>query len=334
MKLYLAYESSLELVRYLRSTGDGTIEGTPVRARTLRDAIRSDGQLDGLDSTAQRLLEHTGDQIHAFVSRREHVTKTSRLSTHLLSGSVPMGSFIDIGHDLLVSTPAFMFVQLATKLDFTELILVGLELCGHYSKWRLPPATFEEQQLSAREHKENRDTTFKLIPAARAQRISAYVERNNGMRGVSKARTALKWLLDESASPMESALYLLLCLPRARGGYGLPQPTLNPKVTISTTDGITERYPDLYWIARAIDVEYNSDDDHSGEWARYRDSRREVQLVTNKITVLPLTRVQLMNVDLFYEFADGLRKLLGERKRTTRFDWEARRAALRAVVLP
>lgn len=333
MKLFLAYESSLSVIRYLRAIGDGTLEGTVLRQRTLRDALTKSAQLDTLDTTAQRILEHAGEKVHAFVPHRENVTKTSRLVTHLLSGTAPTGSFIDIGHDICVSTPAFLFMQLATKLDEIELIKIGLELCGHFSLWRLPPATEQEQRDYASEHTENRGATFKLRQATSVSKIQRYVERCEGRRGAVKARTALHWVLNESASPMESAIYLLLCLPRSKGGYGLPQPMLNPKVTVSVAGSKTDRFPDLFWRSRNIDVEYNSDEEHSDHWSRYRDARREVQLTTNQINVLPLTRIQVMDAEIFHEFADGLRKMLGRRTRPLRGDWSFRRAELRKAVL-
>ena len=132
---------------------------------------------------------------------------------------------------------------------------------------------------------------------------------------------------------MESALYLLLCLPRARGGYGLPQPTLNPKVTVSVAGSKTDRFPDLFWSSHNIDVEYNSDEEHSGEWSRYRDSRREVELTVADVRVLPLTRNQLMDTDGFDEFANGLRRMLKIQKRREDPRWRQRRDDLRRNLL-
>ncbi|MBQ1450133.1 MAG: hypothetical protein IIZ12_04265 [Eggerthellaceae bacterium] len=157
--------------------------------------------------------------------------------------------------------------------------------------------------------------------------------RQSALRGSVGANAALKWVIDNSASPMETAVYLLLCLPKRLGGYGLPKPILNPKLIISTPDGTKERYPDLYWIGASIDVEYNSDLSHSGEWARYRDSKREVELTVANVRVLPLTRRQLMSVSEFDAFAQGLRKMLGIRSRKVDSEWAYRRDELRGRLL-
>ena len=102
---------------------------------------------------------------------------------------------------------------------------------------------------------------------------------------------------------METAVYLLLCLPKRLGGYGLPKPILNPKIIISNPDG------------------------------PYRDSRREIELTVANIKVLPLTRQQLMSADGFDAFAQGLRRLLGIRSRSFDAQWMYRRDELRQTLL-
>lgn len=332
MKLYLAYGSALDLARYLRSTEGGGLKGSTVRRTRLRDAICTAHGLWGLGPTAELRLSHVDPPIHALSGDRCRATITRGLVTHYYGGALPAGSYLDLGNDLCICTAPFLFLQLANILDFTELLSVGMELCGHYSKWRLPPAHPESPELLT--PKENHDCTFNLKPATTAAKIRSFLERTGGLHGAVPARAAAKWLLNGAASPMETIIYLLLCLPKRLGGYGLPQPTLNPKVSVRSTDGIVERYPDLYWPERAIDVEYNSDYFHSDDWSRYRDSKREVELVTNRIAVLPLTRQQVMNADDFDAFARGLRRLLGIRSRGFDKGWESRRDNLRGKLLP
>lgn len=334
MRLYLAQSSSLEVMRYMRSIDDGLVQGTPVRARSLRDAAYKWAHLKELDTTAEQILSHVNDRIHAFVPKREHANKTKHLVTHVISNAVPLGTFIDIGHGICLSTVPFLLSQLALQLDLVDWLLIGMELCGHYSHWKLPPISMEQTIAQAQASSESKGVTMQLRPASSTSRIASYLERANGMRGVSKARDRLRWLADNSASPMETSVYLLLCLPRRLGGYGFPKPVLNPKVTISTPEGKKERYPDLYWTAQSIDVEYESDLEHSGEWSRYRDSKRMVSLVAARITVLPLTRYQLMDVDSFDSFAKSLGKLIGVRIRALPSDWGYLRSQLRASVLP
>ena len=331
MRLYLAQQSALEVMRHLRSVGDGTLEGRRTRVKTLKDAIGTMAQLSELDSTADRILSHVEGALHVYVPTREAASRTRRIIPHVWGGNVPYGAFVDIGHNICVSSPEFLFAQMSLQLEKVELIMLGMELCGSYSKWRLPPASAEESRLALQA--EGRGVTFELRPATTTRRLKDFIGRNEGMRGVTRTRGALRYVLDSSASPMETATCLLLNLPRHLGGYGLPAPVLNPQVTVSTSQGKEVRYPDLYWREASLDVEYQSDQEHSGEWSRYRDSKRMVILTASHVTVLPLTRAQLMSEADFDEFAHAVRKLLGVRRRQDDDEWRWRRHALRETTL-
>ena len=329
MNIYLTAQSSLDVVRYLRSVGTGRIEGTASRSKSLSNAVAGARQLHELDADAERLLSHVEGPIQAYVPDAHHITRTKGLVTRLWSGRVPAGTFINVGHGVCISSPASIFVQLANSLTLAELLAVGMELCGNYSLWSLPPSSVGKVS-----RRSGRDVTFKLLPAATPARIASYVDRAEGVRGHAAAKRALAWLTGNAASPMETAVYLLLCLSRKEGGYGLPKPTLNPKLTVATPDGKETRYPDLYWEARSIDVEYQSDYAHSGDWSRYRDSRRAVSLIAANVTVVPLTRPQVMDAQEFERFAQGVRKLVGARNRTLAPDWSLHRDELRRALLP
>lgn len=330
--LYLAPESSLDLIRYLRSTSaDAGLEGTPTRKKSLRDAINTMHALNELDETAQRWFQHAGDPIHVFVNDRSKGTSTKHLITHVAPQPLPTGTFLDLGHDICICTPQFTFLRMAATVDLIDAIRIGMEFCGFYSKWRLPPQHMDLTLTS--KSKEERACTFGLPPVMQANQVTEYINRLAGYRGIGMASKAAKWLNDQSASPMESATYLLLCLPKRIGGYGLPIPILNSAVTLQTPEGKKVRHPDLFWPDKDIDVEYNSDQDHSGDWARYRDSRREIQLHAADVRTLPLTRHQLMDKDEFHEFAWILRRMLGVRARAMPDGWELRRDDLRERLL-
>lgn len=332
MKLFLAPESSLELTRYLRSTnGEYGLVGTSMRKRTFADAIQTGRAIDELDETAQRWLEHAGSPIHVFVHDRAKGTNTKKLVTHVYGKPAPNGTMLNLGHNVCMCAPHFTFVQLAAKADVVDTILIGMELCGTYSQWRLDPGVMGDPYYQ--ESGENRACTFGVPSAMRMKRVEAFVERQQGHRGAVGTRAALRWMAEGSASPMETAIYLLLCLPKRLGGYGLPKPLLNPKLTISNPNGTVVRFPDLFWPGANIDVEYNSDSEHSGEWSRYRDSKREIELTVANIKVLPLTRPQLMSASEFDEFAQGLRRMLGIRSRPGDLSWEYRRDELRRRLL-
>ena len=332
MKLYLAPESSLELIRYLRSTnGEDGLMGTPMRKRMLVDAINTSRGIDELDTTAHYWLEHAGSPIHALVPERAKGTSTKRLVTHVLGEPAPNGGIIDLGHNVAICSPQFAFMLMTTQIDLVDAVKLGMEFCGTYSRWRLEPANMGDPYYA--ERPESRACTFDVPIAMNLKRTESFVNRQRGHRGALGARAALRWMAEGSASPMETAVYLLLCLPKRLGGYGFPKPVLNPRLIVSNPDGKKERHPDLFWLGANIDIEYNSDEAHSGEWSRYRDSKREIELVVGNVTVLPLTRAQLMDAGEFDTFAQGLRRLLGIRARAADPTWVERRDALRQRLL-
>ena len=332
MTLYLAPTSSLELTRYLRSVnGEAGLEAAVSRKRLMDDAINSVRGIQELDTTAQLWLEHVERPIHAFVPNRESGTSTKNLVTHVFGQDIPFGCFLNLGHDVRMCSPQFLFMQLSTQYSTVDLVRIGMELCGTYSRWHMPPDRMDAAYRNDQE--DTRSCTFGVPPATQTRHLRLFAERMYGQRGVAGARTALQWALDRSASPMETAVYLMLCLPKRLGGYGLPKPQLNPKILVSNPTGTVERYPDLFWLGPNIDVEYNSDAEHSGEWSRYRDSKREVELTVADVRVLPLTRPQVMDADAFDAFAQGLRLMLGIRARKPDAQWKQRRDELQRNLL-
>ena len=168
MALYLCGRAALDVMRYLRSTNDGEIPGTPARPRRLGNALHTNRQLNELGEEAQRLLAHINGKVEALVPKPEQVTRTSRLETHLWSHAIPRGSFIDLGNGIYLSSPAFLFMQMATELGEVELILLGLELCGSYSFWRLP------SPFGATRDDDLSDVTYELRPALTAANLKAF----------------------------------------------------------------------------------------------------------------------------------------------------------------
>lgn len=329
MPVYLCGQSALDVTRYLRATNEGQIPGRSARPRSLTNAVCTNRQLNELDHSAELLLSHVQGKIHLFVADRASAHATSRIVPHVWTHPLCRGMFINLGNDIFLSTPGFLFLQLAATLDTIELAIVGMELCGFYSHWKMQdfrvPNTMEE---------EHRNCTFELKPTTSTTRLTQFLERMKGERGIKRARQALKLVLDCAASPMEIATYLLLSLPRSQGGWGLPKPKLNTKVTVSTGTHAGARFPDLYWPESNLDVEYQSDFAHSGMYSRYRDSRRLVELAAKRVVVLPLTREQLMDPDGFVAFATSVRRCLNKRSRTPPHDWYGRYLDLRAKLLP
>ena len=145
------------------------------------------------------------------------------------------------------------------KMRLVSMAIVATEFAGHY---RLPTALH--------------DTQYRIDPLVTLESQYAYIGANPSLYGVSRIRKALELAFDRSASPMESALALLLSLPVEFGGFGLPKPELNKRVPTkqfeSMWDGGSFITPDLQWEDYMVAVEYESDEFHGRLGAAKADS--------------------------------------------------------------
>ncbi|MCL2333101.1 MAG: hypothetical protein FWC54_06445 [Actinomycetia bacterium] len=248
------------------------------------------------------------------------------LRCHIGSGIFPPGSFIQVEPGLTASSPELCFVQMASELPLVELMMLGYEFCGSY---RLDKVSAPEQGFR------------KDIPLTSAVALEAFVAKATGLKGCKNARKALRFVADGSASPMETALTLLLCLPYRFGGYGLPMPQLNWRIevniaarNISGMSGESKFYGDLYWPEEQIDVEYDSDAHHSTHEQAEHDSSRRNALQSAGVAVFSVSRTTIMNTRKTRELAEGLSRLLEKRLRCPAPEFTLRHFKLRQQLLP
>lgn len=256
---------------------------------------------------------------HVLVADAASRGKSQLVRSHVCAAAYPPGSFRRLTHDLYVSSPEPCFLQLAPSLPFGRLALLGMELCGGYALDADDSEGFRRREP--------------LSTAAALRRIS---QRFSGVKGAKPARLAARFLVDGALSPMEAAVVLLLCAPTSRGGYGLAPPVLNAEVrlTRSSARWPASRFCDLYWPARRLAIEYDSNRFHVGANRIARDASRRAQLAREGVTVLTLTWDQVRDVTQFHEVALLVAARLQGGFRCSRSDWASRRAELRRQVLP
>lgn len=169
--------------------------------------------------------------VSILVSCKANMRKSQNLSPRIWSGKHPSRSFYKITQDLYISTPEATFLQLGKELSLIQLITVGYELCGSYGLSVQSSSGFLRRE-----------------PRSNPQLIERYLEKCEGIHGVKAAKRASSYLIKGSASPMESLLSMLLCLPPSLGGFCLPRPELN--YPIETNEGsVAIRRCDLCWPA-------------------------------------------------------------------------------------
>ena len=250
------------------------------------------------------------------------------------SAQAPSCSFVKIRNGCYVSTPEACFLQLSRILGFEQSLKVGMELCGTY-------ALSEDADGFVVKDWNDRCTS------ARAVSHFAELALSKGVRGARRASRLSSLLATGSHSPAETNVYLLLCLPKRHGGYGLTKPLMNPALKLSS-NGFrllsTEedrdaspfdpvRRPDLFWSKSRIALEYESDMAHSSKEKLVGDSKRRGDLEKAGIHVLTLTSRQLYNERVFDKMARTLIRLTGGRQRGEDLGERFKRLELRERVL-
>jgi len=247
---------------------------------------------------------------------------SKRLRSHTCSGRFPAGSFIQAGK-LVVSSPELCFVQMASELTIPKLVTLGYELCGGY---RLEPGSKQDRGF----HDD--------APLTSATKLEAYIARATGIKGRKNALRAIRFITDGSASPMETALAILLTFPYRLGGYGFPLPVLNRPIKVPVgirkNSGRSELHGDLYWPDAQVDIEYDSDTYHTGAARITRDAIRRNALSSAGVTMITVTSRQVDRTASLREVADEMSRLLGKRLQCRMPEFAERHITLRSQVLP
>lgn len=269
----------------------------------------------------RRELGFLVEPLHVLVPNAAARDRCVRVRCHVCSRPLPLGSFVRLGEQLYASSPELCFVQMATMLPFVELVKLGFELCGTYAE-RSEGTTRYGRPL--------------LLTSVAA--LTRFVDSVGGIPGAVAARKAVKLVASCSASPRETALAMLLCLPLRRGGYGLPFPELNFRIVVGKSKRpVTEKgyyLCDLYWRDARIDLEYESDERHIGSERISRDSARRDDLAHLGVKVRTMTNRQMMDPVRFDKAARQLASALHVRIREQRGCQKARDALREALLRP
>lgn len=259
--------------------------------------------------------------LHLIVPHAACRTRRKDVVCHVMTGKVATSHFYKIAEGVYASSPEAVFAQAAAVLQVEHLIQLGFELCGTYRRSPL----FEG------------GCAFDQPVLASVAALGTCLEATPGARGGVAGRRALPYVLAASASPMETVVAMLLCLPPRWGGYGLPLPQMNDPVSIpSGVRGVGVGRParcDLYWKSAKLDVEYDGRV-HDSPNEHARDAARRTALGYKGITVITVRREQLYSQAEFDKMVVAIRRHLGVRVRPQASDWQRKMMKLRATILP
>ncbi|MDR2956790.1 MAG: hypothetical protein LBU61_01225 [Coriobacteriales bacterium] len=241
--------------------------------------------------------------IQVVVNGAEARRKPKSIRCRVNSRILPEGSFINVSDKIVVSSPELCFLQLARDLSLVKLIELGFEFCGTYSMYDANDPI--KNQVDQGFYTRSKLTTTK--------KLRAYVDQASAFHSCRKAAYAIDFITDDSASPMETILVMLLTLPYRIGGYKIKMPELNkrvvPKKTAQPGAGNAYYKCDLYWPDAGLAVEYDSDQYHSQVERIASDSRRRNSLLATGVDVVTVTNEQIKN---YFDFRTIARQIAGK----------------------
>ena len=160
--------------------------------------------------------------VHFLVPSSKHQVKSPVTKLHRTSlATIPKDLVREVSPGVFASGPELAFIQMASTTSLVGAVVLGHELCGTYAHFAKMASGFYERP-----------------PLTSVAKIENAIERLQGMYGLSRARTALRWVRDGSASPMETVVSCMLHLPAKLGGFGKQAPQLNHVVTL---DDVSQR---------------------------------------------------------------------------------------------
>ena len=253
--------------------------------------------------------------IHIAISARNGKRNRPGVVCHDICDACFAGKAMRIDEKTFVLSPEALFLQLARSLSVEALALVACELCGLYSM------------------KPDGSDFVSAKPVSNVASLLSFASSIVSYPGNAKAKKALGFSVDKSASPAESELVALLCAKQTLGGYGLPLPMMNYRVdVVGEGRKCTPRkffVLDLFWQSARLDVEYDSDAFHTSAAGISSDAERRNALQAMGFSVITVTNGQVSSADLLDDAACAIARALGIRFRHSCKTWNKRRFAFR-----
>ena len=313
-RLFLGYETAFWIWR--KAGPQAFLALTPTRVRSLAGGAPTVAKIEMFESEHPDLSLETIDVLVQYGDQR----KVPHTKNHVRSLSFPDRSFYRLDDGVYVASPELCLLQLASKLSEPQAVKLALEMCGGYA------IDVHDEEMGF----------CKRPPLTSASKLDAYAKRLYKQGGGARALHPLRYVADNSASPRETALYMLLCLPPRFGGYGLALPEMNKRIELSPREQLVlgNRYfeCDLYWAEKRVAVEYDSAQYHTAQEKQERDAIRRNLLEHHGVHVITATRQQVSDEGQFDKLARQIARAVGKRLRAPKQEYVAERSALRKTV--
>lgn len=198
--------------------------------------------------SASRFSEHR--PLDVLVSERSRRLQLKGARNTFRSGSYPPGSFVDLGNGIAMSGPELLFIELARVMDPAIHLLLGMELCGCFSR------DAENPRMG--------DVRYGIPPATTVERLRSFAREAHWIRGTERAISTIDRIVENAWSPMEAIIAALIVLPRSELGYGMWPIALNPRKELgerlAQLSDASSRVPDIMFMGTSVGLNYDGED--------------------------------------------------------------------------
>ena len=292
---------------------------------------------------------HSGP-VDILVGNRRQCHASSLIHPRLSTADLPPGATVSLSEPVSIVTPGFALLQIASRLPLSQIVMLGMELCGSFAVYQPPEPLQSVLQFLASGRGIPKlggwqpfvDTHGRLTglwsrpPLTSPKELRKLCHVCSPRRGSAKLARALEYIQPDAASPFEAQAGILLGFPRSLGGAGFEGYVFNKQIRLSRDARLlaarSSCYCDLYW-RDGLDLECQSAAAHRNEVSFLSDSDRTAALRAMGIDVLPVTYSQLSDFDRFVALCKAIASLRDVRFRA--FSQAAQKIAmqLRAEVL-
>ena len=301
MAAFLSVDESLRFWRSDDPSYCGETVVSPAENVLLSEAV---GRMCDIDHLHLEEYADADGRLELLVPDAARRSRSKKLGFRVIGADLPRGSFYRAKRSVYVCSPELLLILFAEKASIFETIALGCELCGSYS---------------ARTGGNLKHAALTCVEA-----IEEYLGKVKMLKGAKRCRKALKYIENGSASPRETDLYMMLCLPSKLRGFGLGGALLNDPQEVGrqhrSKTNLKKITPDLLWKGKKVAIEYDSNEYHidragsldAGRSRLSNDSERRRTYKAIGISVVTVTNDEFIDFDEIERIATLLAKLLGK----------------------
>ena len=295
-----------------------------------KDTLRNEAELlyeSAIESKIPRYLP-----LEFIVSGNIVLWGGRHMKQHQWNGFVPMWSLCRTNSsNHLVCSPEFTLLLVAGSIkqllpekleEWQNVVIIaelGCELCGTYSKQLISNPGFKQRRVC-----------LTCIGS-----IAQFLGRMAHEHGAQRLGRVLPWILDNLNSPMETVLYLLLCLPKRFGGMALPKPFANTPLEVPThlrkKTHLAHIIPDLLWPEAMLIVEYDGAGPHAGHEKEDQERQELAQDMNYRLITFRIE--DLKDKTKFRAKAESVARYLGRELPPASDQFDALQSTLRNMLI-